>query len=116
VITFDNLPPPTQNTLLSTEYQAQGIVFGANPAAGSGAVSAIIDNVGTGEAHSGSQVASIEQARCQHPEGRQNEAWGRFTQMRHHVQLFASDLNAVASTLRIEGWVPELTSTLTNPW
>jgi len=91
VITFDDPPVPAHGTYLSTEYQAKGVIFGRSPTANN-ARSAYLWQVGAGKAHSGTHVALIEQSRCGSAEIRLNEAWGRFTSLHQHVQMFASEI------------------------
>lgn len=106
-INFDPPSAPGLGVALSSEYQSQGVIFGAGPG-GSGYRTAFIEKAAIlnppAPAHSGTQVAFIEQSRC-HGDIRVNEAWGRFTQTTGHVQVYARELQSAAPySVTLEGW------------
>ncbi len=92
LITFDDLPaPPDGGRPLRNEYQVQGVVFGWSPTA-SNARTVYLLKPTRYAAHSGSQVGLIEQSGHCGVENPANDAWARFTSLRHHVQVYVTSL------------------------
>jgi len=117
VITFDDLAP---STTVTTQYAGKGITFDQDAQGRPDPIGRLlIESVGSGEAHSGTQVGNIQTGQNEFPSG---DLWGHFTVPRQHVSLYVGqDARQLNVRFTLDAYdvahnlLPGVTSTVTVP-
>ena len=115
VINFDNL---SSNTVVSSQYAAQGVTFDQTPSGPIDFMPRVLSDPG---AHSPPNVLDIEQGGFCGLEANRVELWARFAAPRNHVSMFVGDLQSLAGErVTLSGFdlngtaIPAATDTVTT--
>jgi len=96
VISFDDL---ASGTRLGTQYESQGVIFGASPGSTGGASVNEVLSV-KGGAHSGNNGVRLPEA-CG-VEVYRNQLWARFTSLEQAVSVYVYDVQGTATLVTME--------------